>query len=87
MATMKEYEAMVSDRPEKFDAEEVNYRDSEKTNQKCGRCLHLFERKLDGLKTCEIFRSDVTDEEGVDEDYTCDFFTRNGTDFPLYEGD
>lgn len=87
MATMKEYEAMVADRPEKFDAEEVNYRDSEKPAQKCGRCLHLFERRLDGLKTCEIFRSDETGVDGVDDSYVCQFFTRDGKDFPLYEGD
>ena len=55
-ATFAEYQAMVDDRPEKLNEEEVNYRDAE-GQERCGVCFHFFmqgggERRT----TCEIFR-------------------------------
>lgn len=81
-ATVAEYNKLIEDRPDKFDAEDVGYREAE-GRERCGRCIHLFIRKLDNFGVCEIFRSDETDDDGIDPDHVCDFFTRDGSNFPL----
>ena len=81
-ATLEDYTKLLSDRPAKFDDSEVDYRESQ-GKEKCGRCLHLFSRKLDSLNVCEIFRNDEVDNDGIDPEYVCDFFTRDGEIFPL----
>lgn len=85
MATvkMKDYERLIADRPYKFDDKQVNYRDG-KDKERCMRCVHFYVRKVDQHAVCEIFRNDKVDENGIDPDYVCDFFTRDGEKFPLY---
>lgn len=85
MATvgMKDYERLIGDRPEKFDAQEVNYRENE-GKEHCSRCIHFYVRKLDRHAVCEIFRNDEVDKNGIDPYYVCDFFTPDGEKFPLY---
>jgi hypothetical protein len=86
MATVSKnfYERLMQSRPVKFDAEEVSYREAE-GEEKCQNCQHFFERVIDKFHTCEIFRDEETDKNGVSPNFRCDFFTSNGTDFPLLE--
>lgn len=80
--TKEDYNNLVSDRPDKATAEEVKYRLAE-GKERCYDCLHFFVRRLDKFAVCEIFRSEDTDEDGVNPKYVCDWFTPNGDDFPL----
>lgn len=83
-ADLEDYTKLLADRPAKFDEKEVNYRESTE-KEKCGRCFHLFSRRLDKFKVCEIFRNDEVDEDGINPNYVCDFFTRDGESFPLLQ--
>lgn len=76
------YKRLMEDRPLKWDTSDVNYRPSE-GKERCSRCLHFYLRNIDHFGVCEIFRSETTDQEGVQPGYTCDFFTRDGERFPL----
>ncbi len=86
MATVSKeaYNRLTENRPYKFDAKEVNYRDAD-GDEKCAGCLHFYTRKVDGFHTCEIFRP--ADDSSVDPAYVCDFHSVNGTDFPLLDED
>jgi hypothetical protein len=72
VVSKESYERLIENRPYKFDAEEVNYRESE-GEEKCGTCVHMFERMIDKFHTCEIYRA--ADETPVDPEYTCEFWT------------
>jgi hypothetical protein len=86
MVTLDEYREIVADRPEKFSAEEVGYEEApEGSALRCAACLHYFRRAIDGFTTCEIFRSEETDTEGVKPDWRCRFYTVDGQVFPLLE--
>ena len=83
-ATFAEYQAMVADRPEKLSAEEVNYRECEDVGNECEHCFHFYQQVAGEKRmTCEIFRPDG--EKSVEPEYVCDFFTRDGEDFPYQE--
>lgn len=86
MATVSKalYDRLLENRPFKFSAEEVNYRDAE-GEERCENCVHFYTRKVDGFNVCEIFRDDETDEKGIDTVYACDFHTADGKTFPLLE--
>ena len=71
---------MMADRPEKFHPDEVYY-DKAEGPEKCSGCIHLFTRKLDGYRVCEIVRPEP--EESIRLDYKCQFQTEDGEDFPL----
>ena len=86
MPTLQEYRDLVEDRPDKWTADEVNYRPAD-DRRRCSRCLHFYERRIDALGVCELFRSDETDDKGVLPNWVCDFFTRDGETFPLRDGD
>ena len=80
------YEQLISDRPEKFGREEVNYREAPVGSSiACHACVHYFRRAVDGFSTCEIFRDEETDKTGVLPDWRCDFQTADGMVFPLLE--
>ena len=79
-----QYEALLKDRPQKFSVEEVNYRDADNLQQRCERCIHYYQRVRDNYGTCEILRP--ADDEPVDPDYVCDFFTPDGVQYPLRKG-
>lgn len=83
-ADLDDYTKLLADRPAKFDESEVDYRESA-GREKCGRCLHLYLRQLDQFHVCEIFRNDEVDNNGIDPNYVCDFFTRDGEVFPLLQ--
>lgn len=78
----KAYEAMIADRPEKFSAEDVSYRDAE-GKEHCSNCIHFYQRRLDHFGVCEIMRSEETDADGVDPDYVCDYWNQGDDRFPL----
>ena len=82
MATVTKslYDRMIADRPLKFNAEEVAYREAD-AESTCGQCIHFFQRVVDSHGTCEIFRPQ--DDAPVDANYVCDFFSEDGEDFPL----
>lgn len=79
-----EYEELLSDRPEKFSQEEVNYREAE-GEEKCKLCFHFFTQGGGDRRTvCEIFRPSGEDES-VNPGYVCDFFTKDSKEYPLLE--
>jgi hypothetical protein len=80
MLSLEDYREMMEDRPAKADEDQVNYREAD-TKERCGKCLHFFERKIDGYGVCEILR--LPDNTPIEEDHVCDFFTRDGESFPL----
>lgn len=80
MVSLDDYRAMMEDRPEKFDEDDVAYREAE-GKERCGRCLHFYERKVDSYGVCEILR--LSDDAPIEADHTCDFFTVDGSIFPL----
>jgi hypothetical protein len=82
IATLKDYQQLMEDRPEKFTAEEVNYRAAD-SDHRCDTCMHFYTRYLDRHHTCEIFRPD--DDASVRPEYTCSFQTPDGDQFPLLE--
>lgn len=84
--TREDYEQLIADRPEKFTADEVNYREApEGSSIACHACVHFYRRAVDGLSVCEIFRDEETDKAGVQPNYRCDFQTADGDVFPLLD--
>jgi hypothetical protein len=82
------YDELVEDRPRKFTPEEVGYgKAPEGSAIRCASCIHFFRRTIDGLSTCEIMRSTLTDAEGVMPDWRCAFQTTDGDVFPLLDED
>jgi hypothetical protein len=84
MATVSKesYLRLLENRPYKFDAEEVDYRDAivdakydflQTDEPRCETCVHFYTRKVDGHNTCEIFRP--ADDSSVEPEYLCDFWT------------
>jgi hypothetical protein len=80
MADLKDYNELLNEKMEKFSPEQVDYRDAV-GKERCGRCIHYFERKIDRYGICELVR--LEDEDPVSPDYTCDFWTPDGENFPL----
>lgn len=80
MVSLDDYRSLMADRPEKLTAEDSHYRDS-MGRQRCGNCLHFFQRKIDDYGVCEVVRPD--DPEEVELDKVCDFWTVDGKRFPL----
>ena len=78
--TKKNYDSLMESAVEKFTPEDVNYRDSEDKHQ-CRNCVHFLVRKVDQFGICEVVRP--PDDEPIDEDYVCSFWTRDGEKFPL----
>ena len=79
-ATKLEYEEIMDDRPRKLALSDVEYRPAQ-DRYRCDACLHFFERHIDNYATCEIFRP--ADESSILPEYVCNFFTPDGTNFPL----
>jgi hypothetical protein len=84
MATVSKslYDRMIADRPLKFDADEVAYREAEGESS-CSQCVHFFTREADKHHTCEIFRPD--EDKSVNPNFVCDFFSKDGEEFPLLD--
>lgn len=87
---MYTYLRVIDNRQFKLAPEEVNYRKTEDEKESCAKCLHFFTRKIDGWAVCEILRDEKEtkgepDEKPIDPEYVCDFFTKDGTKFPLLD--
>jgi hypothetical protein len=78
MISFPEYERLLGDRPAKFDADDVEYREAEGP-ERCSRCIHFFQSK--DRATCEIFRPD--DDQDVDANWVCQFYSFDGEEYPL----
>ncbi len=86
MKTLSEYLELLNDRPVKFTESDVNYLPApEGSELRCAGCRHYFRRAIDGFTTCEIFRSERTDREGVLPDWRCSFFNVDGSVFHLLD--
>jgi hypothetical protein len=83
VVSLKDYASLMDDRPKKMTPKEVGYREANDL-RRCGKCLHFYERKIDGYGVCELMR--LEDEEPVEASHTCDLFTVDGEKFPLYPG-
>lgn len=85
-AYMDDYWELLGDRPRKFDQHAANYHRA--TNQyRCDQCTHFFEREIDSYKVCEVVRPvEKGEEQKILPEFTCQFFTRDGKQFPLYKG-
>lgn len=87
MATVSKdlYDRLIANRPFKLSADEIDYRDSVEQGgeERCGNCVHLFQRVKDKFQTCEIFRP--SDDVSIDSNYVCDFHSTDGESFPLLE--
>lgn len=85
-ATLEEMLELYEERPRKLSTEQVGYEAApEGSALRCSACRRFYLRAIDNFGTCEILRSDVTDEEGVRPDFRCRFWTCDGTVYPLYE--
>lgn len=82
LATLDEYKQLMADRPQKFTADEVDYRRAD-GDMICAKCTHFYERRTDKHGTCEIFRSPEVDDKGVSPYFVCDFYSTDGETFPL----
>lgn len=80
-ASFKEYEKLLKDRPKKFNGERVKYREAEDAGKECEHCVHFYEQVADAKRTvCEILRPEP--EAPINPEWVCDFFTRDGVDYP-----
>lgn len=79
-ATFREYTKMIADRPPKFSADQVNYREA-RGDEACGWCVHFYQSKGAQRSVCEIFRP--AGDKSVKANWTCDWFTDDGVRFPL----
>lgn len=77
--TKKHYDDLMNQEVSKFSEQDVDYRRSGE-DEDCGNCIHFMVRNIDHLGVCEIVRPE---EDGIDPDWVCDFWTSNGRDFPL----
>ena len=80
-ATIEQYHELLKDRPEKFAAEQVGYRPT-RGSMKCAGCFHFYIGKEHNV--CEIMRPE---DEDVSPTWACWFWTEDGENFPLLEGD
>lgn len=81
MKSFSEYRELMENRPVKFTPSDVDYKDADSPSRRCERCVHMYQRARDNYGTCEIMRPE--EDEPVDPDYVCDFFTVDGEDFPF----
>lgn len=81
MATKEQYEALLKDRPKKFSEKEVNYHEAKPSEPNCAGCMHYFISAVRQIQTCEIMRPK---SESVEPNYVCEFYSRDGENFPLF---
>ena len=87
MVSLSDYRQLLKDRPAKFSESDVFYRRGE-GKERCRGCFHFFtnpeSRSSNPVRqVCEIFRP--RNDESVKPEWVCDFWTKNGSDFPLLE--
>jgi len=83
LATYREYEDVLADRPAKFIPKEVDYKES-KSTERCGICFHFFRQAGGRQRTvCEVVRDDNQD---INPLFVCRFFTVDAKTYPLLDG-
>lgn len=83
-ARMQDYQAVMEERPRKFDQKAANYHRAGQKEPRCDQCMHFFARHIDRRDTvCEVVRP--VPEEAIDPSWTCKFQTPDGRRFPLYK--
>ena len=84
------YRRVMDNRPFKMSRGEAGYRQAAEdeigAGCHCRDCIHFFTRRVDGLNTCEIYR-DEQDEQSIEPNYVCRYFTADGEEFPLLQGE
>lgn len=86
MVSLEKYFDVLDDRPYKFTAKQVGYKEAPEGSQmRCASCLHFFRRAIDDFSVCEIFRDEETDADGVKPHWRCGFWTVDGQVHPLLE--
>lgn len=78
--TFRDYTRMLADRPPKFSAGQVDYREAE-GREACKRCVHFYVSDAADRSVCEIFRPGG--DENVNPDWVCNWFSDDGVRFPL----
>jgi len=91
-ATFAEYLRLLKDRPPKFHAKEVGYRQARSGEGRnwttsgepsCRTCRHFYVSKPAKRSVCEVVRPNL--DASIDPDWTCKFHTRDGINYPLLE--
>lgn len=86
MVSLEQVEDLIAERPRKFSAEDVRYEKApEGSAIRCASCLKYFKRAVDNFGTCEIFRDEEADRDGVLPDWRCAFWSADGNVYPLVE--
>jgi len=80
--SLEEYERLMEDRPAKFTAEEVNFHLAKAHEPMCCACMHWYRGAVMEKDVCEIMRPK---NEQVPWNWTCQFHTKDGERFPLYD--
>lgn len=86
-ASLKEYQALLEERPRKFTAAEVQFGIDPK--HPCAGCLHYYIGVQAEAHVCEIYRPEKKkiEDEDVPPEGSCRFWTVDGTTFPKLEKD
>lgn len=84
MMSMRQYRALMRDRPHKAGAFAVDFTvNAPDPSMRCGNCVHLFHSLIAKKSTCEIFRGRGS-EHAVPSSGSCRFWTKDGIHFPRY---
>ena len=84
LASMIEYEELMDLRPPKLNQNSSSYHLAVGDEYRCDECAHFFIRHLDGYAVCEIVRP--VPEEQIMPEWTCMFYTPDGSEFPMFKG-
>ena len=79
LATFKQYQALMSDRPVKLLPEDADFRKDAGEGYPCAGCVHWFHNPITNSMVCEVLRPP---DEIVPADFTCIFFTMDYETFP-----
>jgi hypothetical protein len=80
VATFRDYQRLLRDRPAKFDDAQSQYRIAQ-GKERCGICMHFFESPVSGYSVCEVVRP--IPERPIHPGWVCRFFTPDGENYPL----
>jgi hypothetical protein len=80
-ADMETYKALVGDRPAKFNAVQVGFKEKGGDSEgSCGKCVHHYISKASDHKVCEILR--LENDKNIEPEDVCLFQSADGKTFP-----
>lgn len=83
-ARREDVDLLMEERVRKLSPKEVDYRSAPAGSAiKCNSCHHGFRRNSDGRMMCELVGSDEIDEDGINPQWRCDWWTSDGDSYPL----